>query len=117
MLFIAHDLASVRFSCDRVLVLYLGRIMEIAPRDALFDAPRHPYTRALLRSVPIADPTLARARRTEPLGGEIPSPLTPPSGCVFRTRCPLAVERCAAEVPPLRALGQSQVACHRADES
>jgi oligopeptide transport system ATP-binding protein len=116
VLFIAHDLAAVRFSCDRILVLYLGRIMEIASRAALFEIPRHPYTRALLQSVPIADPVRARARRTEPLGGEIPSPLAPPSGCVFRTRCPWARSRCAEEVPRLRPLGDSFVACHRAEE-
>jgi oligopeptide/dipeptide ABC transporter ATP-binding protein len=99
-----------------VLVLYLGRIMEIAPRDALFAAPQHPYTRALLQSVPLTDPVRARARREAPLGGEIPSPLAPPSGCVFRTRCPVAEPRCAEAVPALRPLGESQVACHRAGE-
>jgi oligopeptide transport system ATP-binding protein len=114
MLFIAHDLASVRFSCDRILVLYLGRIMEIGSRTTLFDAPRHPYTRALLQAVPIADPARARARRAEPLRGEIPSPLTPPSGCVFRTRCPIAIARCTSEIPQLRAVEGSEVACHRA---
>jgi oligopeptide transport system ATP-binding protein len=116
ILFIAHDLAAVRFSCERVLVLYLGRVMEIAPRDALFATPRHPYTRALLQSVPIPDPKRARARREAPIGGEIPSPLAPPSGCVFRTRCPLAGVRCAEQVPELRAVGESLVACHRAGE-
>ncbi|HVN43073.1 MAG TPA: oligopeptide/dipeptide ABC transporter ATP-binding protein [Steroidobacteraceae bacterium] len=116
LLFIAHDLAAVRFSCDRVLVLYLGRVMEVAPRSALFAAPRHPYTRALLQSVPIADPVRARARRTAPLAAEIPSPLAPPSGCVFRTRCPHAVALCAAQVPLPRMVGESLVACHRADE-
>jgi oligopeptide transport system ATP-binding protein len=116
VLFIAHDLAAVRFSCERVLVLYLGRVMEIAPRDALFSAPQHPYTRALLQSVPIPDPRRARARREAPLGGEIPSPLTPPSGCEFRTRCPIAEARCAEQVPALRVVGSSQVACHRAGE-
>ncbi len=117
MLFISHDLSAVRFSCDRVLVLYLGRIMEIAPRDTLFGAPRHPYSSALLQSVPIPDPVRARARRTAPLGGEIPSPLTPPSGCVFRTRCPLAIARCERERPALRRVGGSLVACHRAEET
>jgi oligopeptide transport system ATP-binding protein len=116
VLFIAHDLAAVRFSCDRILVLYLGRVMEIASRTALFETPRHPYTRALLQSVPIADPMLARARRAAPLGGEIPSPLAPPSGCVFRTRCPFAGSLCAEEVPRLRPVGASLVACHRAEE-
>jgi oligopeptide transport system ATP-binding protein len=116
VLFIAHDLAAVRFSCDRILVLYLGRVMEIASRTALFETPRHPYTRALLQSVPVADPVLARARRAAPLGGEIPSPLAPPSGCVFRTRCPFAGSLCAEEVPRLRPVGASLVACHRAEE-
>ena len=115
LLFISHDLASVRFSCDQVLVLYLGRVMEIAPRDELFDHPRHPYTRALLEAVPIPDPQAARARRVTLLEGELPSALTPPSGCVFRTRCPIATERCARELPPLRTLGPARVACHYAD--
>jgi oligopeptide transport system ATP-binding protein len=116
VLFIAHDLAAVRFSCDRVLVLYLGRIMEVASRTALFAAPRHPYTRALLQSVPIADPVRARARQAAPLRGEIPSPLAPPSGCVFRTRCPYAAAVCEAQIPQLRMVGDSLVACHRAEE-
>jgi oligopeptide transport system ATP-binding protein len=116
LLFIAHDLAAVRFSCDRVLVLYLGRIMEVASRSALFAAPRHPYTRALLQSVPIPDPVRARARRTAPLSGEIPSPLAPPSGCVFRTRCPYVMSRCETQIPVPRAVGDSWVACHRAEE-
>jgi oligopeptide transport system ATP-binding protein len=116
LLFIAHDLAAVRFSCDRVLVLYLGRIMEVASRTALFAAPRHPYTRALLQSVPIADPVRARARRSAPLSGEIPSPLAPPSGCVFRTRCPYVISRCETQIPVPRTVGDSWVACHRAEE-
>jgi oligopeptide transport system ATP-binding protein len=116
LLFISHDLPSVRFICDRVLVLYLGRVLEIAGSEALFCEARHPYTRALINSVPIPDPQRARARRRTPLEGEIPSPLSAPSGCVFRTRCPLAIERCAREVPGLRQVGQSLVACHRAEE-
>jgi oligopeptide transport system ATP-binding protein len=118
ILFIAHDLAAVRFSCDRILVLYLGRIVEIASRDSLFESPRHPYTRALLHAVPIADPVRARARarRAPPLSGEMPSPLSPPSGCVFRTRCPLAIARCTVEAPRLRRIGDSEVACHRGEE-
>ena len=116
MLFIAHDLPAVQQLCDRVLVLYLGRVMEIASREALFDRPRHPYTRALLQSVLIPDPRVARGRRTAPLPGEIPSSLEPPSGCVFRTRCPHAVDRCAREVPLLRSVGGSEVACHRVEE-
>jgi oligopeptide transport system ATP-binding protein len=116
LLFISHDLAAVRFSCDRVLVLYLGRIMEMTGCDALFSASRHPYTRALMRAAPIPDPIAARARRSAPLQGEIPSPLFAPSGCVFRTRCPMAIERCTLEIPPLRPVGESLVACHRAEE-
>jgi len=100
----------------RVMVIYCGRIVETAPCDELFAAPAHPYTRALLRSVPMPDPRGARGRRTAPLAGEIPSSLTPPSGCVFRTRCPYAVDRCAREVPLLRSIDGSEVACHRAEE-
>jgi oligopeptide transport system ATP-binding protein len=116
MIFIAHDLPAVQQLCDRVLVLYLGRVMEIAPRDALFYRPRHPYTRALLQSVPSPYPRVARGRRTAPLAGEIPSSLAPPSGCVFRTRCPYSIDRCAREVPALRSIEGSEVACHRAEE-
>ncbi|HEV7985566.1 MAG TPA: oligopeptide/dipeptide ABC transporter ATP-binding protein [Steroidobacteraceae bacterium] len=116
LIFIAHDLPAVQLLSDRVLVLYLGRVMEIAARDALFQRPRHPYTRALLQAVPVPDPRIARQRRAPPLAGEIPSSLSPPSGCVFRTRCPHAIERCALELPVLRQLGDSQVACHRAEE-
>jgi oligopeptide transport system ATP-binding protein len=116
LLFISHDLAAVRFSCDRVLVLYLGRVMEIASRELLFNASRHPYSRALMRAALIPDPRAARARRSPPLEGEIPSPLAAPSGCVFRTRCALAIERCARELPRLREVGGSLVACHRAEE-
>jgi len=112
LLFISHDLAAVRFSCDDVLVLYLGRVMEIAARDALFARPRHPYTRALLDAVPLPDPQAARARRVPVLAGELPSPLTPPSGCVFRTRCPRADELCARVVPAEQWTGAGMVACH-----
>lgn len=99
MLFISHDLAVVEYICDTVIVLYLGRIMEIAPSEALYADPRHPYTRALLSAIPEPNPAQPRARQI--LKGDIPSPADPPSGCVFRTRCPYAVERCAAVVPPL----------------
>jgi oligopeptide transport system ATP-binding protein len=116
MVFISHDLAAVRFACSRVLVLYLGRVMELADRDTLFSAPRHPYTRALLQAAPIPEPHRARLRARTTLGGEMPSALSPPSGCVFRTRCPYAIERCVVERPVLRPLGASLVACHRAEE-
>jgi oligopeptide transport system ATP-binding protein len=116
MLFIAHDLASVRHISHRVMVLYLGKVMELAPWDEIYRAPRHPYTQALIQAIPPADPKRARANPARPLGGELPSPIDPPSGCVFRTRCPYAVERCAEEVPALRQLGDSVVACHLAEQ-
>jgi peptide/nickel transport system ATP-binding protein len=100
VLFIAHDLAAVEQICDRVVVLYLGRIMEIAPTAGLYAAPAHPYTEALLSAAPVPDPDAKRARIV--LSGEIPSPSHPPSGCVFRTRCPYAIADCAREAPVLR---------------
>ena len=114
LIFISHNLAVVRLLSDRVLVLYLGRRMELANRAQLFEAPLHPYTRALLASVPSGNPDVERARERPALGGELPSPLTPPSGCVFRTRCPLAVARCADEVPQFEEAAPGHwVACHR----
>ncbi len=114
LLFVSHNLAVVRRLCDRVIVLYLGRVMEIAPATELFAEPRHPYTQGLLEAVPIADPGRQPARLLSTLGGEPPSPLAPPSGCVFRTRCPRAIERCAIEVPPLEAVSAAhEVACIR----
>ena len=113
-LFVSHDLAVVRHVCDRVAVMYLGRIAEIAPRDALYSAPRHPYTRALLAAVPEPDPAIQRAKPRVPLAGEIPSPANPPPGCRFHTRCPLATEICRQQVPELRMVGESAVACHLA---
>ena len=113
-IFVAHDLATVRHIADRVMVLYLGRVMEITDRDALYARPLHPYTRLLLSAVPIPDPVRARARRAAPGRDELPSPLALPSGCTFRTRCPLASERCAAERPPLRQIDGRVVACHHA---
>ena len=111
MLFIAHDLAVVKNISDRVAVMYLGKLCEIGPSDTLYDKPAHPYTEFLLGAALEADPDLVQNSAT--LGGEPPSPLNPPSGCRFRTRCPFATEKCAAEEPVLRDIGDGhQVACH-----
>ncbi len=116
LVFIAHDLAVVRHISHRVMVMYLGTIMEVASREDLYDRPAHPYTRALISAVPIPDPDKERARERELLSSDLPSPLDPPTGCRFRTRCRFVVERCSREVPALRPFGSSLVACHRAEE-
>lgn len=108
---VSHDLSVVRHSAGRVCVMFLGRVCEIGPTEEVFRAPRHPYTKLLLAAVPRPDPT-RRNENGPPLVGEIPSPVTPPSGCRFRTRCPYAQARCAQEVPKLQTEGARGVACH-----
>ncbi len=111
--FISHALAVVRHIADEVMVMYLGRVAEHGPKEEVFARPRHPYTRALLASTPFVDPE--RRRRREIVKGEPPSPLNPPLGCAFHTRCPHATERCAIERPEPRPLGETLVACHHAE--
>ena len=117
-LFIAHDLSMIRHLSDRVAVMYLGRIVELGGADGVFSNPLHPYTKALLSAIPVPDPEREARRDRVPLEGDIPSPANPPSGCRFRTRCPLATEICAREDPEFRDLGEEtqnhRVACHHA---
>ena len=113
MIFISHDLSIVRHICHRIMVLYLGNVMELADRDNIYANPKHPYTKALISAVPIPDPEIERTKERIVLTGDLPSPLSPPSGCVFRTRCPFAQEKCATDVPTIDRVSETQeVACH-----
>ena len=113
LIFISHDLSIVRHICHRIMVLYLGNVMELADRNSIYANPKHPYTKALISAVPIPDPELERNKERIVLTGDLPSPLSPPSGCVFRTRCPFAQEKCATDVPTIDRVSETQeVACH-----
>ena len=110
LIFISHDLSVVKHISDRIMVFYLGRAMEHGPARDLVRSPRHPYTRALIATAPVPDPAIERGREVTALAGELPSPLAPPTGCVFRTRCPIVREACAGEAPAMQAWGRDHFA-------
>ncbi len=112
-IFVAHDLAVVQYVCDRVAVMYLGRVVELGQSKNIYQNPRHPYTKALLAAIPAAHPK--DRKQVQPLTGDVPSPSNPPTGCAFHPRCPYATELCKREVPRLRGVGSSEVACHHAE--
>ncbi|WP_419901420.1 ABC transporter ATP-binding protein [Kiloniella sp.] len=117
LIFISHNLSVVRHISHRIMVLYLGRMMEVADREQIYTKPLHPYTKALISAVPIPDPAIERNKEHVPLKGDLPSPLNPPSGCVFRTRCPFAKDLCASKVPELKVYdGKREAACHFIEE-
>jgi len=116
-LFISHDLSVVEHVCDRVAVMYVGKLVELAPTERLFRTPKHPYTEALMSAVPIPDPRLRNRRQRIKLGGEVADPANPPSGCYFHPRCRFATDKCRAEAPPLREVAPGHLsACHYAEE-
>lgn len=117
LIFISHNLSVVRHISHRIMVLYLGKVVELADRDRLYLNPRHPYTKALISAVPLPDPNKEQHKKQLVISGELPSPLNPPSGCTFRTRCPLATSVCAEKIPPLEQIEPNHwVACHHWDQ-
>ena len=116
MIFIAHNLSVVKQISHRVMVMYLGKVVETADRDSLYLHPRHPYTRALINAIPIPDPVIERNKASSHLTGELPSPINPPTGCTFHTRCPKATAECREQVPQMRELDENHwAACHFPD--